>query len=54
MLSKQVSRKTPTQLRYKQRSVFMKDVIDQILYFFELGYEQGIVVPIFEICGLQH
>ena len=36
-LSKQISSKTPTELRYVERSVFMKEVNIQKLWNFELG-----------------
>ena len=37
ILPKQVSSKTPTELRYVERSVFMKEINNQNLRNFELG-----------------
>ena len=40
-LSKQISRKTPTELRYFERSVFMEEVNNQNLWSFELGTQKN-------------
>ena len=45
ILSKQVWNKTPTQIQYPERSVFMKEVNTQNFWTFELGTQQGINIP---------
>ena len=45
-LSKQVLSKTPTELRYFERSVFMKEGIYQTLGNFETGSQENMNVPI--------
>ena len=45
MLSKQILNKTPTQLEYPERSVFMKEVNTQNFWTFELGTQEGINIP---------
>ena len=45
ILSKQILNKTPTQIQYPERSVFMKEVNTQILWTFELGTQEGINIP---------
>ena len=45
ILSKQILNKTPTQLQYPERSVFMKEVNTQIFWSFELGLQQGFNIP---------
>ena len=52
-LSKQILSKTPTELRYVERSVFMKEVIKQNLWNFELGSHEIMNVPIWIIIGFQ-
>ena len=42
----QIKQKTPTNLHYPERSVFMKEVNTQNLWTFELGTQEGINVPI--------
>ena len=42
----QIKDETPTQLYYPERSVFMKEVITQNFWTFELGTQEGINVPI--------
>ena len=42
IISKQILNKTPTQLQYPERSVFMKEVNIQIFWSFELGTQEGI------------
>ena len=50
---KQIQNKIPTELRYVERSVFMKEVNTQNLWGFELGTQEGINVPIWIIVGFQ-
>ena len=45
-LMNQIMKKTPTNLHYPERSVFMKEVNTQNLWTFELGTQDGINVPI--------
>ena len=45
ILSKQIINKTPTQIQYPERSVFMKEVNTQIVWTFELGTQEGINIP---------
>ena len=45
MLSKQILNKTPTQIQYPERSVFMKEVNTQNFWTFELGTQEGINIP---------
>ena len=45
MLSKQILNKTPTEIKYPERSVFMKEVITQNFWTFELGTQEGINIP---------
>ena len=45
ILSKQILNKTPTQIQYPEKSVFMKEVNTQNLWTFELGTHQGINIP---------
>ena len=51
--SKQILNKTPTELRYVERSVFMKQVKNQNLWNFEMGSAENINVPIWIIIGFQ-
>ena len=51
--SKQILNKTPTELRYVERSVFMKEVNNQNLWNFELGSQESMKVPIWIIVGFQ-
>ena len=53
ILSEQNLSKTPTKLRYVQRSVFMKEVNNQNLWNFELGIQESMNVPIWIIVGFQ-
>ena len=53
VLSNQIVNKLPTELKYIERSVFMKEVNTQILWNFELGTQEGINVPIWIIIGFQ-
>ena len=49
----QITKKTPTQLHYPERSVFMKEVNTPIFWTFELGTREGINVPIWIYVVLQ-
>ena len=53
VLSKQILSKTPTELRYVEGSVFMKEVNNQNLWNFELGSQESINVPIWITIGFQ-
>ena len=53
IMSKQILNKTPTELRYVERSVSMKEVNNQILWNFELGSQENMNVPIWIIIGFQ-
>ena len=52
IMSKQILNKTPTELRYVERSVFMKEVNNQNLWN-ELGSLENMNVPIWIIIGFQ-
>ena len=45
ILSKQILNKTPTQINYPERSVFMKEVNTQNVWTFELGTQEGVNIP---------
>ena len=51
--SKQILYKTPTELRYVERSVLVKEVSNQNLWNFELGIQESVNVPIWIIIGFQ-
>ena len=51
--SDQILKKTPTELRYVERSVFMKEVNNQNLWIFELGSQENMNVPIWINIGFQ-
>ena len=53
IMSKQILSTTPTELRYVQRSVFMKEVNNQNLWNFELGSQENMHVPIWIFIGFQ-
>ena len=53
ILSKQNSSKTATELRYVERSVFMKEVNNQNLWNFEMGSQESMNVPLWIIIGFQ-
>ena len=53
ILSDQILNIKPTQLRYVERSVFMKKVNNQNLWNFELGSHENMNVPIWIIIGFQ-
>ena len=54
ILSKQIINKTPTQIQYPERSVFMKEVNTQNFWTFELGTQEGINIPTWIFVGFQH
>ena len=45
IVSKRIINKTPTQIQYPERSVFMKQVNTQNFWTFELGTQEGINIP---------
>ena len=45
--------KTPTQIQYPERSVFMKEVNTQNFWTFELGTQEGINIPTWIFVGFQ-
>ena len=53
ILSKQVLIKTPTELRYVERSVFMKEVNNQNPWSFKLRSQESMKVPIWFIIRFQ-
>ena len=53
ILMNQITDKIPTELRYVEKSVFMKEVNTQNLWSFELGTQEGVNVPIWIIVGFQ-
>ena len=53
ILSKQILNKTPTQIQYPERSVFMKEVITQNVWTFELGTQEGINIPMYIFVAFQ-
>ena len=53
IISKDILNKTPTELRYVERSVFMKEVKNQNLWNFELGSQESMNVPIWIIIRFQ-
>ena len=54
VLFNQIVNRIPTEVKYIERSVFMKEVNPQNLWNFELGTQEGINVPIWIIIGFQH
>ena len=52
-LSKQILSKTPTELRYVERSVFLKELNNQNLWNFELGSHENMNVPIWIVIKFQ-
>ena len=52
-LSKQISSKTPTELRFVERSVFMKKVINQNLWNSEVGSQESMNIRFWIIIGFQ-
>ena len=53
ILSKQILNKTPTQIQYPERSVFMKEVNTQNFWTFELGTQEGINIPTWIFVGFE-
>ena len=53
IFSKQVISKSPRELQYVERSVFMKEVDTQKFWTFELGTQEGINIPIRNIVSFQ-
>ena len=53
IMSKKILNKTPTELTYVERSVFMKEVKNQNLRNFELGSQENMNVPVWIITGFQ-
>ena len=53
ILSKQIINKTPTEIKYPERSVFMKEVKTQSFWTFELGTQEGINIPTWIFVGFQ-
>ena len=53
IMSKQILNEKPTELRYVERSVFMKQVNNQNLWNFELGSQENMNVHIWIIIGFQ-
>ena len=49
----QIYRKTPTNLHYPERSVFMKEINTQNFWTFELGTQEGVNVPIWIYVAFQ-
>ena len=52
-LQTQIKLKTPTNLHYPERSVFMKEVNTQNFWTFELGTQEGVNVPIWVFVAFQ-
>ena len=52
-ISKQISRKHPTDLQYVERSVLMKEVKTQNLWSFELGTQERINIPVWVLITFQ-
>ena len=50
---KQIIDKRPTELRYVERSVFMKEVNTQNLWIFEQGTRENMNIPVWVIVGFQ-
>ena len=53
ILSKQIINKTPTQIQYPERSVFMKEVNTQNFWTFELGTQEGINISTWVFVAFQ-
>ena len=53
ILSKQILNKTPTEIEYLERSVFMQDVNTQDLWTFELGTQEVINIAIWNFVVFQ-
>ena len=53
IIMKQITDKLPTEIRFVERSAFMKEVNTRNLWSFEIGTQEGINVPIWIIVGFQ-
>ena len=53
ILSKQILNKTPTEIKYPEKSVLMKEVNTQKFWTVELGTQEGINIPIWILVVLQ-
>ena len=53
LLSKQILSKTPTEINYPERSVFMKEANTQKFLTFELGTQEGINIPTWVFVAFQ-
>ena len=53
ILSKQILSKTPREIKYPERSLFMKEVISQIFWTFELGTQEGPNIPTWVFVAFQ-
>ena len=53
IMSKQILNKTHTELRYVERSVFIKEKKNQKLWNFELGSQENMNVPLWIFVGFQ-
>ena len=53
ILSKQIFNKTPTQIQYPERFVFMKEVNTQNFWNFESGTQEGINIPTWVFVAFQ-
>ena len=53
ILSKQIINKTPTEIKYPERSVFMEEVNTQNFWTIKLGTQEGINIPIWIFIGFQ-
>ena len=53
ILSKQILNKTPTEIIYPEKSVFMKEVNTQSFWAFELGTQEGINIPTWVFVAFQ-
>ena len=54
ILSRKILSKTPTELQYVKRYVFMKEVNTENFWTFELGTQEGKNILIWYIVGFQH
>ena len=52
-LSEHILSRTPTELQYVERTVFMKEVKTQNFWTFDLGTQEGINSPVWIIIGFQ-
>ena len=53
VISKQILSKTPTEFKFVECSVFMKEVNTQNFWTFELGTQEGIIVSIWIVIGFE-